>query len=111
VNLADRPDLSDFHVPAIHRRGPLLVSVSTGGATPGLARAIRERLADDLDDAVVQWIQLVAELRPLILERATPQDATGLLARLADWRWVERIRADGVEAVGRAMGDELKPLD
>lgn len=44
VNVEDVPSLCDFHVPAIVRRGDLLLTVSTGGRSPGLARLIREWL-------------------------------------------------------------------
>jgi precorrin-2 dehydrogenase/sirohydrochlorin ferrochelatase len=42
VNVEDVPELCDFHVPATVRRGDLLLSVSTGGRAPGLAKLIRE---------------------------------------------------------------------
>ena len=45
VNVEDMPHLCDFHVPAIVRRGELLLTASTGGQVPGLARAFREHLA------------------------------------------------------------------
>jgi len=44
VNVEDVPDLCDFHVPAVVRRGDLLISVSTSGRAPGLAKLIREWL-------------------------------------------------------------------
>jgi precorrin-2 dehydrogenase/sirohydrochlorin ferrochelatase len=44
INVEDVPALCDFHVPAIVRRGDLLLTVSTGGRAPGLARMIREWL-------------------------------------------------------------------
>jgi precorrin-2 dehydrogenase/sirohydrochlorin ferrochelatase len=44
VNVEDVSALCDFHVPAIVRRGDLLLTVSTGGCAPGLARMIREWL-------------------------------------------------------------------
>src|SRR6201996_7314100 len=46
VNVEDVLPLCDFHVPAVVRRGDLLLTASTGGAAPGLARALREHLAD-----------------------------------------------------------------
>jgi precorrin-2 dehydrogenase / sirohydrochlorin ferrochelatase len=46
VNVEDRPELCDFHSVAEVRRGDLLLTVSTGGASPGLAARIRARLAD-----------------------------------------------------------------
>ena len=44
VNVEDQPDLCDFHVPAIVRRGDLVFTVSTGGQAPGLSRLVREEL-------------------------------------------------------------------
>ena len=44
VNVEDIPELCDFHVPATVRRGALLLTVSTGGRAPGLARRLREWL-------------------------------------------------------------------
>ena len=44
VNVEDRPELCDFHVPAVVRRGPQVLTVSTGGKAPGLARRLREQL-------------------------------------------------------------------
>jgi precorrin-2 dehydrogenase/sirohydrochlorin ferrochelatase len=47
VNVEDRPLLCDFHSVAEVRRGDLLLTVSTGGASPGLAARIRARLAGE----------------------------------------------------------------
>ena len=46
VNVEDVPELCDFHVPAIVRRGDLVLTASTGGRAPGLARRLREWLED-----------------------------------------------------------------
>ena len=44
VNVEDAPEFCDFHVPAVVRRGTLMLTVSTGGRAPGLARRLREWL-------------------------------------------------------------------
>jgi precorrin-2 dehydrogenase/sirohydrochlorin ferrochelatase len=44
VNVEDHPALCEFHNVAEVRRGDLLLTVSTGGASPGLAASIRSRL-------------------------------------------------------------------
>lgn len=44
VNVEDDIPHCDFHMPGVVRRGDLLLSVSTGGRGPGLARLIRKRL-------------------------------------------------------------------
>ncbi len=44
VNVVDRPELCDFTTPAIIDRVPVLVAIGTGGASAGLAKAVRLRL-------------------------------------------------------------------
>src|SRR6202012_3079716 len=59
VNVEDNIPLCDFHVPAIVRRGDLLLTASTGGQAPGLARALREVLADEFGP---EWTGRLREL-------------------------------------------------
>jgi len=44
-NVADVPDLCNFILPAVHREGPIAVAVSTGGASPALAKRLRDEIA------------------------------------------------------------------
>ena len=44
VNVVDRPELCDFHTPAIVNRAPLAVAVGTAGVAPVLSRHVRARI-------------------------------------------------------------------
>jgi uroporphyrin-III C-methyltransferase/precorrin-2 dehydrogenase/sirohydrochlorin ferrochelatase len=54
VNVTDRPDLCDFTVPSLLDRSPVLVAVGTGGASAGLAKALRLRLETMLPQSLGQ---------------------------------------------------------
>ena len=63
VNAASEPELCDFMVPARIERGDLLITVSTGGKSPALARLLRERLEQEFSEADGVWLEHLAVLR------------------------------------------------
>jgi siroheme synthase-like protein len=78
VNAADQPADCSFILPAIARRGPLSIAVSTAGASPALARRLRDHAGRLLTDAVVA---LAAELS----ERRREVRAAGGSTEDVDW--------------------------
>jgi siroheme synthase-like protein len=63
VNAVDNPGLSTFFVPSVVRRGPLCISISSGGGSPMLARRIREDLEGQFGPAFAEIAALLGELR------------------------------------------------
>ena len=109
VNSATDPDAGDFFLPAVVRRGDLVLAVGTGGAAPALAREIRRRLEEQFDDDFGRWAALLAEMRPLAMENVRDADRRRLLfERWSRWEWLERLRRQGGDAVRRALLRELR---
>ena len=81
VNVEDRPALCDFHNVAEVRRGELLLTVSTGGASPGLAARIRARLAEEFGP---EWAERTAMIRRLRDSWRQEQRSSGEVAELTD---------------------------
>jgi uroporphyrin-III C-methyltransferase / precorrin-2 dehydrogenase / sirohydrochlorin ferrochelatase len=52
VNAVDRPELSDFIMPAIVDRSPIVIGISSGGSAPILARNLREKIEGMLPPAL-----------------------------------------------------------
>jgi precorrin-2 dehydrogenase/sirohydrochlorin ferrochelatase len=63
VNVEDKPTLCDFHVPAVLRRGQLVVSVSTGAASPTLARRLKAYFAALLPPEWAERTATIAAMR------------------------------------------------
>ena len=78
ANCADEPERCSFILPAVHRDGQITVSVSTGGASPSLAKWVRDRLAAALPaDADALAVALAA--------RREEVKATGASTEDTDW--------------------------
>ncbi len=63
VNTADVPELCDFTLPSVGRRGPIVVAVSTSGQAPALARLLRRRFLEQVGPGHVHIARLTGWLR------------------------------------------------
>jgi len=113
VNVADDPDVSDFFLPAVHRRGSLLIAVGTKGAAPTLAQQVRDLLKNQFDnrlgDAFERWLAALGEVRPLILENVSdPNLRRELFHRLSNSDWLDRFLHEDAAVVQAAMMAEVR---
>lgn len=63
-NVADDPDLCSFILPAIVRRDPIAVAVSTGGASPALAQRLRDEIGELVTQRHAELAERLQALRP-----------------------------------------------
>lgn len=63
VNVVDNPDTSTFIMPSVIDRSPVMVAVSTGGASPILARLLRARLESLIPSSYGKLATLIAQFR------------------------------------------------
>src|SRR5580704_6052301 len=132
VNVADQPHLCDFIMPSIVDRSPLVIAISTGGASPILGRMLKARLETLIPAAYGRLAELMGGFRDAvgkaiaspvmrrrfwetvlegsIAERALSGDDRAAAAGLA--RAIERAAAENAEAprgevylVGAGPGD------
>lgn len=110
VNVADVPDLCDFFVPATVARGPVRASVTTGGASPALARRLRALLEQVVREEHGQLAALMGELRGEVRERfATQQERAAAWERLLESEVLALLR-EGREEEARALAARLLGL-
>jgi siroheme synthase-like protein len=63
VNVVDVPPLCNFILPAIIRTGPLAIAISTAGASPALAKRIRDEIAEEYGEPYARLAVLLNEVR------------------------------------------------
>jgi siroheme synthase-like protein len=102
VNSADDVAHSSFILPAVHRDGPVTVSVSTGGLSPALASWLRTRLAEECGEGLGILAQLLGEARTK-LKRAGMRSDTVDWVRLLQGPLPELVRAGALDEARAAV--------
>jgi precorrin-2 dehydrogenase/sirohydrochlorin ferrochelatase len=74
LNVVDDPDLCTFIAPSIVKRDPVTLAISTGGASPALARKMREAFAEDPNLRWADLADVLARARKVIKEQRTIVD-------------------------------------
>lgn len=85
VNVVDDPILSTVHIPAIVDRSPLMISISSSGSAPMIARHVRERIEALIDNSMGQLTALAHSYRDQIR-----QQRPCLSARRQFYEWLIR---------------------
>jgi precorrin-2 dehydrogenase / sirohydrochlorin ferrochelatase len=101
-NVVDVTHLCNFILPSIVRRGDLAIAVSTGGASPALARRIRLAIQQCYGDEYAPAMQILGSLREELKQRyPDPDDRKVLFERMVYSNFMDLVRAedaDGLEA-------------
>ena len=108
INLADRPMLSDFITPAVVKRGEVQIAISTGGASPALARRLREQLQAVIGPEYAQIAELLRSARRWLRGRISdgPQRSQ-VLAKLVGSGIIEAFRRGDLEEAERMVRTHL----
>jgi precorrin-2 dehydrogenase/sirohydrochlorin ferrochelatase len=102
IDCADGDVPGTIRLPAVLRRGAVTVAVSTGGASPGLARWLRDRIAASLPNGLDVVANLVDEARTEMRAAGRPTDSVDW-STLLDDRVVPLVEAGRVDEARAAL--------
>ncbi len=108
VNVVDVPELCSFIVPSIVERGPLLIAISTSGASPAMARSIREELEGIFKKDFEEFFRFFEEIRHRIKALdIPPSERAELFKELGSRRVLRILLADGVQRAKQEIMEVL----
>ncbi len=95
-NVVDEPELCDFFVPAVVKRGDLQIAIGTEGHCPAYAGHIRKKLEEIFTEKHGQFLAELEALRKrIITDVAEPAERKAMLGELADDKSFEYFIENG----------------
>ena len=98
-NAVDEPGRCDFYYPAVVRRGPLQIAVSTGGRAPSLAQRLRKELEAHFPANYGEWTEEIGRARDLIMDGThSPEERKEMMAKLTSAQAFDEFRHNAATA-------------
>jgi len=112
LNVVDSPAECNFIVPASVVRGNLLISVSTSGRSPALARKIRQRMEQNYGCEYGPLLEILGCCRKLVLERVPDiEERKQIFGELAESILPEMILNKDISQILEAIRSTIKKSD
>ena len=107
-NIADRPKVCNFILPAIVHRGDLVITISTSGKSPALAKRLRRNLETQFGDEYADFLALMGAIRDKLLSQAhAPEAHKDLFNQLIDRDLIGLIKAGNTKKINALLHDVL----
>jgi len=107
-NIADVPDICNFILPAVIRRGDLSIAISTSGKSPAFAKKLRKDLESTFGEEYATFLILMGAIRKklLAIEHA-PEFHKPLFEKLIDNNLLDMIRTNNKENINQLLEEVL----
>jgi precorrin-2 dehydrogenase len=109
-NIADRPEICNFILPAIVRRGDFVMAISTAGKSPAFAKHIRKRLEGQFGAEYGKLLDLMGAIRARLLADAhEPEAHKPIFERLIADDLLGLVKNKEVDRIDRLLERVLGP--
>jgi precorrin-2 dehydrogenase/sirohydrochlorin ferrochelatase len=103
-NIADRPEVCNFILPSIVRRGDLVITISTSGKSPALAKHLRQKLETQFGREYADFLLLMGAIRKKLLSQAhEPEAHKTLFNQLINSDLIQLMQAGKTEEINTLL--------
>lgn len=103
-NIADRPEVCNFILPSIVRRGDLVITISTSGKSPALAKHLRQQLETQFGPEYADFLILMGAIRKKLLGQAhEPEVHKELFHKLIGSGLIQLMQAGKTEEINSLL--------
>ncbi len=103
-NIADRPEVCNFILPSIVHRGDLVITISTSGKSPALAKHLRQKLETQFGQEYADLLVLMGAIRQKLLSQAhEPEAHKALFNQLIDSDLIQLMQAGKTEEINSLL--------
>jgi len=110
VNVADKPELCDFYLSSVVRKGHLKIAISTNGKSPTIAKRLKEEIGsmipDEMDDVLENMqtirqrmngdfsekVRQLNDLTKVLVAKQTVPDKPEILHRRGPGKWMQVVK-------------------
>jgi precorrin-2 dehydrogenase / sirohydrochlorin ferrochelatase len=107
-NIADRPAVCNFILPAVIARGDLIITVSTSGRSPAFAKKLRRDLEAAFGEPYAEFLALMGAIRAKLLAEAhAPEAHKPLFEKLIAADLLDLVRRRDLDAIDTLLKEVL----
>ncbi|MCU0614038.1 MAG: bifunctional precorrin-2 dehydrogenase/sirohydrochlorin ferrochelatase [Desulfobacterales bacterium] len=103
-NIADRPEVCNFILPAIVQKDDLIIAISTSGQSPAFAKNLRKELEKQFGDEYAVFLKIMGAIRKKLLsEKHEPEAHKPIFEKLIHSNLLEYIRSKDLKAINTEL--------
>lgn len=111
VNVVDVPSECNFIAPSVVRRGQLTIAISTGGASPAMAKTLRKELQKSYGPEISGYLKFARKVRKEAFSQIGDKTRRErFLKGLASGKVLDMLRTEGLRAVEKDIKEKFRKL-
>jgi siroheme synthase-like protein len=107
VNVVDNPDICDFIVPSIVKKGDITIAISTSGELPLLSKKLREKIEETVTDDYLEYLHIIGEFRRHLIKTVKTGRKRNMIMKKIDQMEIEEVVAKGFSTIKKMFGPTL----